>query len=99
MEFLSIRDFSASPRKTKETLKRSGKIVLTNNGKPSMLVLDIAEGSFEKTLSILQKVEFLQNLTDMRLISLKKGNSNMTLDEINSEIKSSRKTRRIRSKK
>jgi hypothetical protein len=55
MEFLSIREFTASPRKTRETLKRSGKIVLTNNGKPSMLVFDIAGQDFENVIDTLNR--------------------------------------------
>jgi hypothetical protein len=46
--------------------------------------------SFENTLSLLQKLEFMQNLTEMRLISRRNGNSGMTLDEINAEVAAAR---------
>jgi hypothetical protein len=39
----------------------------------------------------LQKLEFIQNLTELRLTSLRNGNANMTLDEINAEIAAARK--------
>ena len=54
--------------------------------------------SFEKTLTLLQKLEFMQNLTEMRITSQKKGNSKMTLDEINAEIKAARKARKGKAK-
>jgi hypothetical protein len=43
---------------------------------------------------MLQKLEFMQNLTEMRLTSLRNGNSNMTLEEINAEITAARVERR-----
>jgi hypothetical protein len=39
---------------------------------------------------MLQKLEFMQNLTEMRLISRQNGNSNMTPDEVNAEINAAR---------
>jgi len=45
------------------------------------------------TQSVFQKRKFMQNLTEMRLTSMKNGNSKMTLDEINAEINSVRKSK------
>jgi len=45
------------------------------------------------TQSTLKKQKFMQNLTEMRLTSMKNGNSKMTLDEINAEINSARKNK------
>jgi len=60
MEFLSIREFSSSPKKTQEILKSGGKIVITNNGKPSMLVLDITGQDFEKLIDRLNRAEAMR---------------------------------------
>ena len=98
MQFLTIRELSKSPKETLARLADDGKAVLTNNGKPQALILKIDGNSFEKTLSLLQKLEFMQNLTEMRLTSIKKGNSEMTLDEINAEIKAARKERKNKTK-
>ena len=91
MQFLTVRELSKSPKETLLALEKDGKAVLTNNGKPKALLLKVDPDSFEKTLSILQKLEFMQTLGDMRLTSLRNGNSAMSLDEINKEIKSARK--------
>ena len=99
MQFLTIRELSKSPGETLTRLALGGKAVLTNNGKPQALILKIDGDSFEKTLSLLQKLEFLQNLTDMRLASMRKDNAKMTLDEINAEIKAARKARQGKAKK
>jgi len=41
-------------------------------------------------------MEFMQNLTEMRLTSMRNGNSNMSLDEINAEINTARKEKEER---
>jgi hypothetical protein len=98
MQFLSIRELSKSPAETLTRLSGDGKAVLTNNGKPQALLFKIDGDSFEKTLSMLQKLEVLQNLTEMRLTSMKNGNSSMTLAEINAEINAARKKRKSKAK-
>ena len=98
MQFLTIRELSKSPAATLTRLSGDGKAVLTNNGKPQALLFKIDVNSFEKTLSILQKLEFLQNLAEMRLTSMKNGNAGMTLDEINAEINAVRKKRKGKAK-
>jgi len=98
MQFLTIRELSKSPAETLTRLSRDGKAVLTNNGKPQALLFKIDGNSFEKTLSMLQKLEFLQNLTEMRLTSIRNGNSAMTLDEINAEITAARRKRKGKAK-
>jgi len=91
MEFLSIREFTSSPRKTKETLKRSGKLVLTNNGKPSMLVFDIAGQDFENIIDTLNRAEAMRLLEEIQMQAVRGGLNSMTMDEINSEIAAHRK--------
>ena len=94
MEFITVRELSKSPKETLGRLAKDGKAVLTNNGKPQALVYKINENNFEKALSLLQKLEIMQNLTEMRLVSLQNGNTGLSLDEINAEITAARKDRK-----
>jgi hypothetical protein len=94
MEFLSIREFTASPRKTRETLKRSGKIVLTNNGKPSMLVFDIAGQDFENIIDTINRAEAMRLLDEIQMQAVRGGLNNMTMDEIDTEVAASRKKKK-----
>ena len=94
MEFLSIREFSAYPRKTRETLKRSGKIVLTNNGKPSMLVFDIAGQDFENLIDVLNRAQAMRLLEEIQMQAVRGGLNTMTTDEIDGEIAAHRRKRR-----
>ena len=91
MEFMTIRELSKSPGNALTKLSKDGKAILTNNGKPQALIFKIDGEKFEQTLSLLQKLEYMQNLADMRLCSLQNGNGDMSLDDINAEISSARK--------
>ena len=86
MEFLCICEFSSSPRKTRETLKRNGKIALTNNGKPSMLVFDITGQDFKNIIEMLNRAEAMKLLEGIQIQAVRGGLSSMTNDEIDSEI-------------
>ena len=94
MEFLSIREFTSSPRKTRETLKRSGKLVLTNNGKPAMLVFDIADQDFENLIDTLNRAEAMRLLEDIQIQAVRGGLDSMTPDEIGKEIAAHRKKKK-----
>ena len=94
MEFFSIREFNASPRKTHETLKRHGKIVITNNGKPSMLVFDISEKDFESLIDTLNRAEAMRLLEDIQMQAVRGGLNTMTMDEIDNEVLLQRRRKR-----
>ena len=95
MEFLSIREFSAYPGKTRETLRRNGKIILTNNGKPSMLVFDIAGKDFEDLIDTLNRAEAMRLLEDIQMQAVRGGLDTMTTEEINTEINACRRKKRV----
>jgi len=94
MEFLSIREFTSSPRKTRQTLKRSGKIVLTNNGKPSMLVFDITDQDFEKLIDTLNRAEAMRLFEEIQMQAVRGGLNSMTMDEINAEVTAYRRNKK-----
>jgi PHD/YefM family antitoxin component YafN of YafNO toxin-antitoxin module len=92
MQFLSVLEFSKSPKVALSSLSKSGKVVLTNNGKPSAFLIKTDSMNFEKTLALLQQIEFMQTVADMQMQSAKNGNSKMSLKEINKEIANARKS-------
>jgi len=99
MEFMTVRELSKSPKDTLSKLSKDGKAVLTNNGKPQALIFKIDGESFERTLTLLQKLEFMQNLSEMRVTSLRNGTADMSLDEINAEIAAARKEQKKKAKR
>jgi putative PIN family toxin of toxin-antitoxin system len=82
MEFVSVRELCKSPKAAFDRLARDGKAVITNNGQPQAILVKVDASSFESALSTLQKLEFMQNLTEMRLISRQNGNSNVLVSSL-----------------
>jgi hypothetical protein len=57
MHFLTIREFSKSPKTALSELSRDGKAVLTNNGKPAAIMLTVNPESFERIFGLVQELE------------------------------------------
>ena len=57
MQFLTIRELSKSPKYALSKLARDGKAVLTSNGKPTAIMLNVNTESFEQIFNLVQEVE------------------------------------------
>jgi len=57
MLFLTIREFSKAPSAALTKLAPDGKAVLTNNGKPTAIVIPVNEESFERVFNLVQNDE------------------------------------------
>ena len=99
MNFVSFRELRTSTSKINDMLTDSGKIVVTSNGKPKALMIQVNETDFEETLAILNQVKLTKAINNIRVAAQQSGASEMTLEEINAEIAQSRKERRERSAK
>jgi len=47
MKFYSVRDLRTDSRSIWESLRGNGEAIITNNGKPTALMIDISEDNFE----------------------------------------------------
>jgi hypothetical protein len=90
MQFVTMREFTTSPRDTQSKLSESGQLVVTNNGTPSMLVIDINGKDFVRLSEYLQRKEALDILHDIQMDSVRSGKSDMTMDDIDAEIRAYR---------
>jgi hypothetical protein len=88
MDFLSVRELRASSRNIWQKLSRDGKMVITNNGKPTALLLDISNEDLEETLVTLQQVKAMRLFNQMRAQAHKRGF--LSGKEIEAEIKAAR---------
>ncbi|MDR1626328.1 MAG: hypothetical protein LBT33_07275 [Spirochaetia bacterium] len=71
-------------------------MVLTNNGKPAMLVLDISSQDFEDVIDILNRAEAMKLLDQIQSQSARAGLDAMSADQIDNEIKKYRRKARPR---
>jgi PHD/YefM family antitoxin component YafN of YafNO toxin-antitoxin module len=85
MDFLSVREFRASSRNIWQKLSKDGKLVITNNGKPSALLIDISNEDLEETLLTLQQIRAMRLFNRMRAEAERRSE-----EEIEEEIKAAR---------
>jgi hypothetical protein len=57
MQFLSMREFSKTPKTALSRLASEGKAVLTSNGKPAALMINVDAENFEMVFGIVQEAE------------------------------------------
>ena len=96
MDFLSVREFRASSANIWRKLSRDGKMVITNNGKPTALLLDIYNEDLEEILLALQQVRAIRLFNRMRDDAKKRGF--LSEKEIEAEIKAARAEKKTREK-
>jgi len=96
MEFVSVRDFRTGTANLWDKLERDGKMVVTNNGKPTALMINIANQDFESILDSINQAEFMRSVNSMRATAA--ANGYMTEDEIEAEIQAARAERKPQSK-
>ena len=94
MKFVTVRDFRTSSASIWKTLPKEREMVITNNGKPIALLTPLRDRNLEETLSAVRRTKAINAVKMIQQESVKNGTNEMTLDDINSEIKMARKERR-----
>lgn len=89
MNFYSVRDLRNDSKSIWENLKGNGEAIITNNGKPSALLLDISEDNFEVMLQAVRQAKAMIAFNNMRNRS--QANGFMSAKEIEAEISAARK--------
>ena len=92
MNFYSIRDLRSETKSICENIRRSGEAVITNNGKPTLLMLDISEENFEEILRAVRQAKAMIAFNSMRAVAA--ANGYMSESEIEEEIQATRAERR-----
>jgi len=95
MSFVSFRELRTSTSKINDLLTNDGKIVVTSNGKPKAIMIQVSENDFEETITTLNQLKLAKAINNIRAAAQNSGASEMTLDEINAEISASRKERKV----
>jgi len=88
MDFLSVRELRASSREIWQKLSRDGKMVITNNGKPAALLLDLSREDLEETLDTIRQVRAQKLFNRIRAEAEKRGY--LSEKEIETEIRAAR---------
>lgn len=94
MNFYTVRDLRTHPREVWEKLADGNEVIITNNGKPSALMIEIDDENFEDVLAELRQVKAMRAVNKLRLSSIQKGKSEMSLAEIDAEISKARREKK-----
>jgi prevent-host-death family protein len=92
MQFVTVRDFRNSSKEIWDRLKHDEEIVVTNNGKPTALLLNIQEGNFEETLAGVRQARIMREFTRMREEAAERGF--LSDEDIKAEIQACRREKR-----
>lgn len=95
MKFVSVRDLRGKSALIWKQLLSEKEIVITSKGRPIAVLSSISGENLEESIAAIRTARAIQAVEAMQLQSVKSGQDRMTLEEINTEI---RKTRRERSK-
>ena len=88
MKFYSIRDLRNDSKNMWASLKYNGEAIITNNGKPAALMLDISEDNFEVMMQAVSQAKAMIAFNNMRSRVAARGF--MSGEEIESEIEAAR---------
>lgn len=84
MNFYSVRDLRNDTKSMWENLSSGDEVVITNNGKPSAMLIDIPEGAFDEVLQVVRQAKAMIAFNSMRRKAAKAGF--MTDEEIEAVI-------------
>jgi antitoxin (DNA-binding transcriptional repressor) of toxin-antitoxin stability system len=94
MKFLSVRDLRGNSAKVWKELPEEGEMVITNNGRPIAILAAINDSNLEDSLSAFRQARAIDAVSGIQRRSVEQGTVKITIDEINSEIKSVRNNRK-----
>lgn len=89
MEFYTARELRTNTKSIWDDLLKESEVIITNNGKPSAMMIGIPEGKFDETVRVLRQVKAIAAMERMREKAAKYGY--LSDDEIESAIKDARK--------
>ncbi|MCR5294595.1 MAG: type II toxin-antitoxin system Phd/YefM family antitoxin [Lachnospiraceae bacterium] len=73
MNFYSVRDLRTDSKSMWADLNRGDEVVLTNNGRPSALMIDIPEGNFDEIVQAVRQAKAMIALNSMRRRAAREG--------------------------
>ena len=94
MQFIPYRMLRNQPGELRQQLKRDGELVVTSNGEPFALMVNIEPGEVEESLFLIAQLRAQQATSAIRAQAREKGLNRLSPEEIEAEIQSVRAGRR-----
>lgn len=93
MKFVTVRDFRIRPGEVWKNLEKDEEVIITSNGKPIAMLTGISDVTFDETIKVFRRTKAELAVSRMRKTAIKKGLADLSLKEIEAEIKAVRKAR------
>jgi len=89
VNFYTARDLRTIPKNIWNTLSADGEVIITNNGKPTALMLNISDTNFDEVVKAVRQAKAMIAFNSMRSKAAKQGY--MSDEDIEAEISAYRK--------
>lgn len=93
MDFVPYRLLRNQPAELRRKLEEQGELVVTVNGEPMAIMLQVPEGSLEDLVLLLSQVRAQLALASIREQARQNSLDRLTTDEIDAIVKQARKDR------
>lgn len=93
MKFLSVRDLRSKSAQVWQELPEERELIITSNGRPIAILAAISESNLEESLIAFRQARAVEAVATLQRRSADQGTSNLTMDDIDAEIRAVRKSR------
>jgi len=94
MVFCTVRELRNSPKMVWDALDAQKDVVITNNGKPRALMIDISADDLMAVTKMLRTARTTRAVMEIREEAVRNGTANMSMEEIDAEIAAYRAEKR-----
>lgn len=94
MEFVPYRLMRNQPKELRKKLEKQGELIITVDGEPMAIMLQIPKGSLEDLVMLVSQVRAQLAVAEIRQSARQSGKDQMTDEEIDSVIQEVRTKRR-----
>ena len=99
MEFVPYRLMRNQPKELRKKLEKQGELVVTVDGEPLAIMLQVPKGSLEDLVMLVSQVKAQLSVARIRQNARQNGTDQMTYEEINAVVQESRAQRRAKRSK
>jgi len=93
MKFVSIRDLRGKSAEIWKKLPGEREMIITSNGRPIAILAAVNESNLEESLSAFRQARAIEAVASLQRLSIEQGTDNISMNEIDAEIKAVRKKR------
>ena len=94
MQFISVRELRNRSAAIWKTLSEEKDLVVTSNGKPIALLSATSDETIEESLGAIRRARAQNAVAAMQRASLKAGTDQLSMKEIDAEVRAARRERR-----